>query len=63
MGHTNGKKSKYMCFKPKLLKKCHVPCVSLGSEIVPPVENTKYLGVFIQSSLDIDDIARQVKLI
>ena len=58
----NKTKTKYMCFKPKLLKNLAVPLVYLNDTPLQLVDQVKYLGVFIDESLtDHNDMIRHKK--
>lgn len=58
----NEKKTRIMCFKPKMFSDLYVPQFTLNGRSLQQVSSHKYLGVFIHEKLhDDDDISRQVK--
>ena len=58
----NAKKSKLVCFKPRIMSKLHVPKIYLNDDDVLLVDKVKYLGVQIDNSCCDDwDITRHVK--
>ena len=58
----NAKKSKCMCFKPKVYKQLYIPPIYLNEKPLTFVECQKYLGMNISNDLTDDaDLKRQVK--
>jgi len=60
----NVKKTKLMCFKPRSMKKLHVPSFFLCGKVISVVYKEKYLGLFLTDDLQDDqDLMRQLRSI